>query len=857
MAEAWRYHQAGHIQVAEQRYRQVLQVASNYPDAWYLLGVACHVQGRIDEAVACYEHALRLRADHVEVHSNLGVAYKDQGRTAEAIAHYREALRLRPTFADAYSNLGLALADEGRLDEAIANFREALRLHPGFPEAHLNLGKALQQQGERLEEAAACYRRALELRPDYAEAYNNLGGVLNSQEKLEEAADCFQRALRLRPDFPEANYNLGKLRHQQGRLDEAITCYRQAVLHRRDYAEVFNNLGVALGSQGRHDEALDCFQEAVRLRPDSPELHYNLGDILRQHERVDEAAACYRRALQLRSDYASAHVNLGVILNSQGKLLEATACFQQAILSDPGLADAYSNLGQVLDAQNKSDEALACYHCALELQPDHAGALNSLGVSLTSQGKLDEAEACLRQALAANPDLADVHNNLGNIFNDQGRLDEATECYRRALECRPDFAGAHSNLLVCLNYNPAIDPDALFAEHRRWAERHARDAAATAYPNTRDPDRPLRVGYFSPDFRRHAVAYFVEPIIAHHDTRNVQVYCYAEVAAPDEVSARFRSVAHAWRPTFGLSDARVVEQVRADGIDILVDLAGHTAHGRLQIFAHKAAPLQVAYVGYPNTTGLTTVDYRLTDAIADPPGEPVRHTEELVRMPYAFCYAPPAFAPAVSPLPALASGRVTFGSLHNLAKLNGKILDLWCALLRALPQARLLLHRHPLRGGARDYFHKQLTSRGLSPDRFELHTAEGRGAHLGHYAAIDIALDAFPWSGHTTACEALWMGVPVVTLYGDRYAGRMAASVLNNLAMRDWIAQTPEQFIDIACHRAGDMAALAELRATLRARMQAAPLCDGASFTRGLEETYRTLWRRWCADPQANRSREV
>jgi predicted O-linked N-acetylglucosamine transferase (SPINDLY family) len=268
------------------------------------------------------------------------------------------------------------------------------------------------------------------------------------------------------------------------------------------------------------------------------------------------------------------------------------------------------------------------------------------------------------------------------------------------------------------------------------------------------------------------------------------------------------------------------------------------------VFAHKPAPIQVTYIGYPNTTGMTTMDYRLTDGVADPPGEALCHTEELVRLPYAFCYRPRENAPPVSPLPALASGRITFGSLHHLAKLNSQVLDLWCALLRALPTSRLLVFRHNLRGSPRDFFHSQLLSRDIDPERFELHPAEGRGAHLKAYSSLDVALDAFPWSGHTTACEALWMGVPVLTLYGSRYAGRMASSVLTTMGMIDWIAHTPGQFIEIGIRQLTDVSRLAQLRGELRGKMQASPLCDGKKFTANLEATYRALWRRWCASTE-------
>ena len=502
IAEAWQRHQAGHLQEAEERYRDVLKDAPTHATAWYLLGLACQVQGKLDQAVASYERALQSRPDFPEVLTNLGVAYASTGRAPDAIRCYRRAVVINPKFSGAHNNLGLVLADQGNLPEAVACFREALQLNPQFSEAHYNLGKTLQQQG---------------------------------------------------------------------------------------------------------------------------------------------------------------------------LMAEASAC--------------YINLGNVLSAQGRPDDAIGCLRSALELYPESVDILNNLAVALISRGRLDEAATCLQKALRTAPRRSDLLSNLGGLRREQGRIREALRYFEQALQSSPDSAPMHSNLLVCRNYDPSAEPSALLAEHRRWADRHASPVSRQSYCNTRDPERRLRIGYSSPDFCRHPVASFLEPIIAQHDARRFEVYCYAEVQGHDSVTARFQTRAHAWRHTPGLSDEQVADQVRHDGIDILIDLAGHTAGNRLGVFALKPAPVQITYLGYPNTTGLSTVDYRLTDAIADPPDEPLRHTEELARLPRAFCYMPPEYSPDVSSLPALESGGITFGSMHHLAKLNDQVLDLWCELLRALPSA--------------------------------------------------------------------------------------------------------------------------------------------------------------------------
>ena len=341
-------------------------------------------------------------------------------------------------------------------------------------------------------------------------------------------------------------------------------------------------------------------------------------------------------------------------------------------------------------------------------------------------------------------------------------------------------------------------------------------------------------------------------LFAHHDRQQVEIFCYAETTAPDSTTAQFQARADGWRWTAGLDDADVAAQIRSDRIDLLVDLAGHTAGNRLTALAWKPAPVQITYLGYPSTTGLATIDYRLTDAVADPPGEPQCHTEALVRLPLMSCYQAPDHAPPVSPLPALSSGGITFGSLNNLAKLNPRVIDVWCAVLRAVPSGRLLIFRNTLKGSAQEHLHGQLVEKGISPDRFQLtNTVPSGQSYLSVYDSVDVALDPFPWSGHTTTCEALWMGAPVVTLYGNRYAGRMAACALTALGLTQFIAQSAEDYVAIAADWASRLDRLARLRDELRGRMQASPLCDGKSFTRALEQTYRDLWRRWCTQTVA------
>jgi protein O-GlcNAc transferase len=368
--------------------------------------------------------------------------------------------------------------------------------------------------------------------------------------------------------------------------------------------------------------------------------------------------------------------------------------------------------------------------------------------------------------------------------------------------------------------------------------------------NDRNPDRRLRIGYVSPDFRTHALAYFFEPILAAHDRGQFEIFAYAELEKPDETTARMRSCVSGWREIGRQNDAEVARQIQADGIDILVDLAGHTAQNRLGVFAYKPAPVQATYLGYINTSGLATMDYRITDAVADPPSEARQTTEELVRLPAGFCcYAPPAEAPTVNDLPLAGNGHITFGSPHNLNKLNDEVIGLWSEILRAIPTARLRIVRKTLRGReTRERLLGQFDRYGNFRDRIDLEwELLPFPRYFEMYHHFDVVLDTFPANGHTITCEALWMGVPVLTLLGGRYAGRMSGSVLQCLGLSEWAAATPEEYIGRAVQVADDPNQLGVLRAALRERMRCSPLCDSLTFTRNLESAYRQMWQRWCA----------
>ncbi len=606
--------------------------------------------------------------------------------------------------------------------------------------------------------------------------------------------------------------------HQAGRLAEAEGLYRQILAVAPQHLDALHFLGVIAAHTGRSEEGMEMIRRSIASDPRNSAYHDNLGTVFREQGRVEEALACSQRALALNPNEAATHNNLGNALRDVGRVAEA----------------------------------IACYERALTLAPDYADALNNWGMSLRSVGRLEEALAAHRRVLVLAPGCAQAHLGVGHALADLGSAREADAEYRRALVLRPGWADAHSAVLLNLHYLADVAAETMSAEHLRWDEAHARPLWQGLEPHANDPTtgRRLRVGYVSPDFRSHPVGYFIENLLASHDRAQVEVFCYSNSHRSDAVTTRLRAHASHWRTIMGQSDARTSALIREDEIDILVDLAGHTADNRLLVFARKPAPVQVTYLGYCDTTGLGTMDYRITDRHADPPGTTERfHTERLVRLPKcAWCYSPPETAPVVAPLPALQSDVLTFGSFNTLAKINDEVLALWGDILRRIPGSRLLLKSAALgEDRARQRIVEELARGGIASDRIEFSGWQpSLAAHLDTYRRVDIALDPFPYHGTTTTCEALWMGVPVVTLAGAHHAARVGASLLHAVGLDSLVAHDRLEYAEIAVRLACDLPLLARLRFTLRDRMKGSPLLDAPTFARCMEVAYREMWRAWC-----------
>lgn len=644
------------------------------------------------------------------------------------------------------------------------------------------------------------------------------------------------------------------LRHfQSGEHRHAESICRSILQKNSQEADAWHILGLIARSNGKNDLAVDHIGKAVALNPKAAIFRINFAGALHQLGRFEESVIQYKTAISLQPDHAVAHHDFGVCLQTQGLVGEAIAEYQRAITLEPNNARAHHNLGTALKSQGNLADALFCFERAIAIKPDFVLAYYNRGVTLQALGRLDEAIECYEQAITLTPSHAMSHSNMAVALQAQGRMDEAFVHYVLAVKHQPDFHDAHSNMLLALNYAAGYSPQDIYARHLEWAEQHAKRfyPPAPRYTNVADPERPLRIGYVSPDYRRHAVAHFVEPVFACHDRDRFEVFCYANVAKPDEITNRIQQYAVHWRDIYGKPDEKVEQQIRADGIDILVDLAGHSANGRLLLFARKPAPVQASWLGYLATTGLATMDYRVFDYHTAPPGLcESYYTENIVRLPDTFvCYRSPTEAPAVGPLPALEAGFVTFGSFNNFAKVTPEVMRLWAEVLRAVPGSRLLLKTDGLNDASvRRRVTVFFAQHGVDSDRLVL---LGRDAsfetHFSRYNQVDIGLDPFPCNGGTTSCDSMWMGVPVISLTGDSFISRMGLSMLTNVGLTGLIAETPDDYIRIAAKLAGDLDYLRSLRESLRERMRSSPLMDAPRFTRNLEHAYRDMWGQWCS----------
>jgi predicted O-linked N-acetylglucosamine transferase (SPINDLY family) len=734
------------------------------------------------------------------------------GRFAEARRLYGQVLARAPAHALALYRSGLLELQDGHADAALALVEQAAAADAAEPRYQFVLGQA-RQTLRRWDEAIAAYRSAVHLQADFLDAWNGLGICLQMRRQFAQAAAAYRRALGLDPANAGVMANLGTVLREAGALPEAVQLLRAAAELEPAVASHRVNLGIAYWNQGDFAAAEQTLSESLARAPDDPDAAFNLGNALHALGRPREAIERYRLSAALR----------------------------------PGFVDALINLGNVLAEIGESAAGLAAYDAALDARPDSVAALNNAGCLLRTLGRIDDAQIRLQHALELDPGNAVLHDSLGNVYKDAGDLDAAIASFRKSLELDPGAAATHSNLAYALSFQ-SPDPGPILEECLRWNERFAAALPRRAHHGAHETaERRLRVGYVSPDFRDHCQSLFTIPLLAAHDHAAFEIVCYSLGKRPDDHTRRIAGYADAWRDARALADEPLCRLIGEDRIDILVDLTMHMAGGRPRVFARKPAPIQIAWLAYPGTTGIGAMDYRLSDPRLDPDGFDDHYSERTLRLPDSFwCYDPLTEGLEVNALPAFERPGPTLGCLNNPCKLTDHTLRLWSGVMRGLPTARLLLLAPP--GRHRHRLSRRLETHGIAADRVEFRSFRPRADYLRSYHDIDLGLDTFPYNGHTTSLDSLWMGVPVVSRVGRTCVGRAGLSQLHALDLVELAAESDQAFVEIAVALGRDLERLAMLRRELRARLARSALMDAPRFARHVEHLYRSAWRSYCAE---------
>ncbi len=816
---------------ADQLCTAIIQEQPRHVNAINLLGIIAQRLNRHNMALLQFQKAIEIDSGIAALHHNLGISLYQSGRHQEAVAALERAVALDP--------------DANRAAGLLQQIRHAGPKTPNPARHALEQGLKHHNCGD-FDQAINWYGKCIELEPDNPLPYSNMGVALQSRGDHEAAAKCYGRAIAVAPDYVEAHFNLGVLHQEQGHMDQALIQYEKTIAIKPDHSQAHLNSGVIHQGRGNLQLARQCYQHAIASDPDHAKAHYNLGNIFRAENRFNDAIDCFRAAIASDPDYGDAHYNLGNAARKSGDFEEAAACYRRAIAIKPDHFEALGNLGATLHELGRLDAAIQTYKRSLESKSDSPVTLNNIGVVYQDQGRFSDAATAYRKSLALAPGDIEALSNLGAALQEQGNLEEAMAQYQRAIDIDPEFAKARSNLLMCFQYVPGQNMKRLFELHKKWGEEFPGNRAAVQFTHSSAAQRKkrLRVGLVSADLGRHPVGYLVAGFITHRPRNMVELICYSDRIA-DDLSEEFATLADHWFTTRSLTDTDLARRIHADSIDILIDLGGHSARNRLGVFAARPAPVQVSWCGYVSTTGLSAMDWFISDHHSTTVAEEKYHTERIIRLPDSWIsYTPPDYAPPCAPrLTKSGADRLTLCNFGNPVKINRPLLELWGRILNSCQQADLLLIYRGMDDPANIKRIKQgLAAHGISSRRVTMLGGIPHKDLLVRYHTVDLALDTTPYSGGVTTLEALWMGVPVVTLRGDTFAGRHATSILRTLGRTELIAEDGDAYVKLVVELATNPERLRRLQEELREQMAGSPLCDHEKFARDMADALQRIW---------------
>ncbi len=863
----------------------------NEPEAYNILGLIAQQQHDAISATEAFARALELAPQEMLYAMHYAMALADRGDTQKALTVLEAGLQLHPGHCDGLITRALILQRAGRLEEAVAGARMAVVFHRSSARAHQTLGTLLlkarqpkdaiealikvteldssavdawvnlgvaQRDVGNFQAAEHSYRHAIQLAPTDPIAHNNLGNTLSSQGRHAEAISAYRAAISLKSDYAEAKANLANALRDSGQLAEALAIMEVAAIDHSDHAGVLGAYGNLLRIAEEFDQAVEVLNQALALNSQSAEIHNNLGLALSLKNEWDKAEEHFSAAVALKPDQPIISNNHGALLLRMFRFDEAIKALSNAIAHDPDYDEAYCNLGVAHYMIGQATEAIDVYRRVVARNPKNVFARYGLAVTLLEDQRLSDAEAEIREAIALDPHNAMARNTLGVLLLDQHFITDARNAMKEAADehtiSAPIF---YSNYAFSSLYEAALSNDEIFEIHKEFGRRFAKPVIERTRPHThnRDPNRKLTIAYMSPDFRAHSVAYFFEPLMEKHDRSQFKIVLYSNTSRKDKVTEGLKRVADEWVETLGLTDDKFTERVRQDQVDILINLGGHTSGNRLPVCARNASPVQIEYLGYPDTSGVPAMGFRISDDRADPEGAADAFcTEKIVRLPDCFhCYRPFGRAPQPARAPHIEKGYVTFASFNVLPKVNDGTIAAWSAILNGVPNSRFYMKCKQLRDPkVQERIRDDFARHGIDPTRIAMESfVPSVQDHLLQYALVDLALDTFPYNGTTTTCEAIWMGVPVLTMAGDNHRSRVGLSLLTALELQDqFVARNVQDYIARAIAWGLNPQPLADIRNALRPRMAASPLCDEVGFTRTLEGAYRDLWRTWAIGPE-------
>jgi predicted O-linked N-acetylglucosamine transferase (SPINDLY family) len=871
------WHQKGQLAQAKAAYEQVLTSQPKHFDALHFLGVIALQCENPALAVALIDQAIESNPNHASAYLNRGFALQELQRLDEALASYDRAIAIRPDFANAFNNRGNILLALQRLDEALASYDQAVAIRPDYAQAFSNRGTVLQKL-ERLNDALTCYDQVIAIQPDYADAFSNRGSVLKDLKRLEEALASYDQAVAIRPDDAKAFYNRGIVLQDLKRLDDALTSYNQAVVIQPDFAQAFYNRGITLQEIKRLDDALASFDKAIAIKPDYAEAFNNRGHALQAQKRLDDALASYDKAIAIRPDYAQAFNNRGTVLQELKRVEDALASYDKAIAIQPDYAQAFNNRGTVLQELKRLDDALASLDQAITIKPDYAEAFNNRGTVLQVQKRLDEALGSYDQAIAIKPDYAEAFLNRGLALQELKRLDEALVSYDQALAIKPDLDFIFGfrlglSMKLCdwrgislqlpaleeaiLKGQKAIDPFSLLGliDNPQLQLRASQMYVETMYPpgemawnfEKRRSDKKIRIGYYSADLHNHPITYLTAELFEAHDSQLFEFYCFS--FGPDSKDEMRQRVSRAFENFYDVADKSDFEIVRISRqleIDIAVDLNGFTSGSRTKIFAERCAPIQVNYLGYSGTTGASYFDYIIADKTLIRQESQQHYSEKIVYLPNSYMVndskrkiSDRVFTRQEGGLPE--TGFV-FCCFNNYYKILPATFDGWMRILQAVKGSVLWLSEgNPI---AVSNLRKEAEARGVDSSRLIFaKRMDLLQDHLARHRLADLFIDTLPYNAHTTTSDALWAGLPVLTLQGKAFAARVAASLLTALDLPELITETQEQYEARAIELAKDPVLLNEIKNKLAQNRLTSTLFNGQIFSRHVEAAFTEMYQ--------------